>query len=217
MNGLKPTDSLQIPKKASKFILSNYNPQLSNTIIESFQIKMGDVILEKVKSIKYLGVMLDEEITWSDQIKYLSGKLSRSAGIFSKLRYYLNREVLLQTYHSLFNSHLQYAILCWGSASITSLSRLQVLQNRAIRNMTRSPRFFRLDNQYLNLRVLKVRDLYNLEVAKFMHSHFHGTLPRCFAPLFQEIGGLHRYDTRSTRRRNYEVVARRTTRGQKVY
>ena len=75
---------------------------------------MGDVVLEKVKSIKYLGVILDEKITWNDQIEYLSGKLSRSAGIFSKLRCYLNREVLLQIYQSLFKSHLQYAILCWG-------------------------------------------------------------------------------------------------------
>ena len=176
---------------------------------------MGNVILEKVKSIKYLGVMLEEKITWSNQIEYLSGKLSRCAGIFSKLRYYLNREVLLQTYHSLFNSHLQYAILCWGSASITSLSCLQVLQNRAIRNMTKSPRFFRLDNQYLNLRVLKVRDLYNLEIAKFMHSHFHNALPQCFVSFFREIRGLNHHDTRSSRRRNYEVHACRITRGQR--
>ena len=202
-------------KKASKFILSNYNPQISNTTLNAFQIRMGNVILEKVTSIKYLGVMLDEKINWCNQIEYLSGKLSRCAGIFSKLRYYLNREVLLQTYHSLFNSHLQYAILCWGSASVTSLSSLQVLQNRAIRNMTKSPRFFRLDNQYLNLRVLKVRDLYNLEVAKFMHSHFHNALPNCFVPFFREVRDFNHHDTRSSRRRNYNVQSCRTTLGQR--
>ena len=106
-------------------------------------------------------------LTWNDQIDYLSKKLSRSTGIFSKLRYYLDRTTLLQMYHSLFNSHLQYGILCWGSASATSLNKIQVLQNRAIRNMTKSPRFYRLDNHYLNLRILKVNDLFNLEVAKF--------------------------------------------------
>ena len=202
-------------KKASKFILSNYNPRLSNTIINSFRIRMGDVILEKVKSIKYLGVMLDEKITWNNQIEYLSGKLSRNAGIFSKLRYYLNNKVLLQMYHALFNSHLQYAILCWGSTSMTSLNRIQVLQNRAIRNMMKSPRFFRLDNHYLNLRILKVQDLYKLEVAKFMHSHFHGVLPNCFTSFFREIGNSNQHDTRSARSRNYGLLSCRTTRGQR--
>ena len=123
-------------------------------------------------------------MTWTKQIEYLLSKLSRSAGIFSKLRYYVNKEVLVQVYHAFFNSILQYAILCWGSTTNTNLNRLQVLQNRAIRNMSKCPKFFRLDNYYLNFRVLKVRDLYNLEVAKFMHGHFNNSLPNCFSSFF---------------------------------
>ena len=200
-------------KKASKFIVSRYDTSLRT--LNSFQIQMGDVVLENVKSIKYLGVMLDDEISWNNQIDKLSSKLSCSAGIFSKLRYYLDQRTLLQTYHSLFNSHLQYAILCWGSTSSTNLYRLQVLQNRAIRNMTKSPRYFRLDNHYLNLRILKVKDLYNLEAAKFMHSHFHQTLPVCFNSFFRERRNLMNRETRNTRNRNYDVISCRTTRGQR--
>ena len=93
----------------------------------NFHIKMGNVELERVSSVKYLGVLLDEKTTWENQIDYLAIKLSRSAGIFSKLSYYLNPKTLLEMYHALFNSRLQYAILCWGSASSTNLHRLQVL------------------------------------------------------------------------------------------
>ena len=118
---------------------------------------------------------------------HLSSKLSRSAGIFSKLRYYLNQKTLIEMYHALFNSHLQYAILCWGSTFVTNLHRLQVLQNRAIRNMMKAPRYFRLDNYYLNLRILKVCDLYNLEVAKFMHNHHNQLLPDCFSSFFTDV------------------------------
>ena len=39
--------------------------------------------------------------------------------------------------------------------------------------MTKAPVFFRLDNYYHNLRILKVQDLHQLELAKFMHSHFN--------------------------------------------
>ena len=173
-------------KKASNFILSKYNSESgplsdSDSVPSSnFLIKMGNVLLKNVKSVKYLGIMLDENLTWSEQIDYLSKKLSRSAGIFSKLRYYVNTNVLTKVYHALFNSHLQYAILCWGSTANLHINKLQVLQNRAIRNMTKSPRYYRLDNHYLNLRLLKVHDLYNLEVSKFMHGHFNDTLPNRF-------------------------------------
>ena len=200
-------------KKASKFLLSRYNNIRANRI-SSFRIKMGNIELERVKSVKYLGVMLDEGVTWSEQIDFLATKLSRSAGIFSKLRYYLNTKVLIEMYHALFNSHLQYAILCWGSTTSTNLNRLQILQNRAIRNITKSPRFFRLNNHYLNLRILKVRDLYNLEVAKFMHGHFHQTLPVCFSSFFKE-NDSHDHYTRSRSRRNYLAVNCRSARGQK--
>ena len=118
-------------------------------------------------------------------------------------------------YHSLFNSKLQYAILCWGSASATSISKLQVLQNKAIKNMNKAPRYYRLDNYFLNQRILKVHDLYNLEVAKFMHGHFHDLLPVCFAPFFVETRYLHNYSTRHSGSRNYNITTAKTSRGQK--
>ena len=131
--------------KASNFPLSQYG---TDSRVNSFFIKMGDVMLQKVSSVKYLGVILDEKVSWSDHMEYLTTKLSRNAGIFSKLRYYLNKETLIKVYHALFNSHLQYATLCWGTTNCTNLDRLQVLQNRAIRNMFKAPRYFRLDNYY---------------------------------------------------------------------
>ena len=185
-------------KKASNFILSDYTGNTS----PNFTIKMGNVLLKRVESVKYLGVMLDENISWSEQIEYLSTKLSRSAGIFSKLRYYLNKEVLIRVYHALFNSHLHYGILYWGSTNKTNMSRLQVLQNRAIRNITKAPRFYRLDNYYLNYRILKVQDLYELEIAKFMHGHYNKNLPLCFNTFFQLASNR---TTRNTENHNYYI------------
>ena len=176
---------------------------------------MGNVMLKRVFSVKYLGVMLDHNVTWNDQIEYLSSKLARSAGIFSKLRYYLDNSTLLQMYHALFNSHLQYAILCWGSTFATNLNRIQILQNRAIRNMMKAPRYFRLDNYFLNLRILKVHDLYKLEIAKFMHSHYNRTLPDCFSSIFHESGENHTYNLRSSDNIVYDTLRCRTARGQR--
>ena len=119
-------------------------------------------------------------------------------------------------YHALFNSHLQYGILCWGSTSVTNLNRLQVLQNRAIRNIMKAPRYFCLDNYYLNLRILKVHDLYKLEIAKFMHGHHNNLLPDIFSSFFQASGANHSHYTRSAENINYNIQHCRPARGQKV-
>ena len=100
---------------------------------------MGNAVLEQVKSVKYLGVMLHKQVTWANQIEYIKPQLSRSAGIFSKLRYYLNTETRMEMYHALFNSHLLYALLYWGSVCPTTLNCLQIVQNKAMRNMMKSP------------------------------------------------------------------------------
>ena len=68
-------------KKASNFLLSEYyKDNLYNS--NSFNIIMGNVSLRRVDNVKYLGVILDANVTWTDQIEYLASKLSRSSGIF---------------------------------------------------------------------------------------------------------------------------------------
>ena len=199
-------------KKASNFLLSHCTLK---SLTANFSITMGNVRLKRVSCVKYLGVYLDEMVTWTDQIEYLSAKLSQSAGIFSKLRHYLNMKTLIQMYHSLFNSRLQYAILCWGSTSSTNIDRLQVLQNRAITNMTKRTRYSSLDFHYLNLRILKVNDLFKLENAKFMHGHHHNLLPVCFSSFFIDMANFHPLNTRSNESGNYDVRGFRSSRGQR--
>ena len=199
-------------KKASNFLLSHCT---NKSLTTSFNIQMGSVQLKRVESVKYLGVILDDKVSWSEQINYLSKRLSCAAGIFSKLRYYIDTKTMIEMYHALFNSKLQYAILCWGATSASYISKLQVLQNKAIRNMNKAPRYYRLDNYYLNQRILKVHDLYELEIGKFMHGHFHGNLPTCFSSFFIESRYVHPYSTRHSDYRNYNVSNFRTNRGQR--
>ena len=51
--------------------------------------------------------------------------------------------------------------------------------------------------------------------AKFMHGHFHGLLPVCFASFFVESRYLHSYHTRHSALRNYNVTNFKTSKGQK--
>jgi len=54
--------------------------------------------LERVDSYKYLGVIIDDKLSWGPQIKYINGKLRKMIYVFSQLKHILNLKELTMTY-----------------------------------------------------------------------------------------------------------------------
>ena len=138
---------------------------------------------------------LDENFNWLPHITNLKAKLASSVGIISKLRYYVETKILIQVYHALLASRIHYAITCWGAASNTILSPIKVLQNRAIRFISRASRYTRLDVAYLNLRLLRFEDVYKLKVVQFMYDYHQNSFPPFFDNYFQNTRNTHNYPT----------------------
>ena len=97
---------------------------------------MNRKALQQKDHVKYLGILLDEHLNWKYQIKNVSVKVSRGVGILAKLRPFLKEKLLRNIYHSLVYSHLSYGVQAWGSADPTSLRKINVLQNKAVRIMS---------------------------------------------------------------------------------
>ena len=64
---------------------------------------------------KFLGVLLDETLSWRSHLIELSRKLARSVGIFYKLRHYVPLDTLISIYYALFYPFLIYGIVVWGA------------------------------------------------------------------------------------------------------
>ena len=63
-------------------------------------------------------------------------KLKRSLGILSKIRYYVDINILTGQYYALIYPFLTYAIIAWGNTYSTTLKPLYVLQKKALHLMT---------------------------------------------------------------------------------
>lgn len=83
----------------------------------------------------YLGLTLDENLTWENHLHGLILKLSRSTGILAKLRHYLDYKTLISVYHALFESHVKYCLLTLGHTTRELLDKIEKLQNKALRIM----------------------------------------------------------------------------------
>ena len=98
------------------------------------QLAINGVPIELVKEFNFLGIMLDECMTWNAHINKISSKLSCAIGTFRRLKRFLPFFILKTLYSSLFLSYVNYGILLWGP----NLNRIEKLQKWALRTITNS-------------------------------------------------------------------------------
>jgi len=101
-------------------------------------------------------------------------------------------------YFSLVYPHLQYAIGAWGSATKTSLHRLNTIHNKIIKTISWSSHRCHVTPLYSQLNLLKLEDIHQLEIAKLMHNFHNNRMPNTFDRLFTAVNSVHTHETRSS-------------------
>ena len=99
-------------------------------LLTKFLIKKHKV--ERVESIKFLGVLLDENLPWKDRIKYIENKVAKNIGLLYRAKLFLDKNSLLTLYHSYIHTYLNYSNLSWGSTNRTILKKLLSQQKHVV-------------------------------------------------------------------------------------
>ena len=173
------------------------------------------------RKIKYLGLIIDDRLTWKFHINELCKKLNRSIGMLYKIRQYCPISVLKSLYHSLFGSHLSYGLSVWGNADLIYLDKIYKLQKRAVRAITFSD--YRASSLPIlkKLEILSVKDLFEYKISSLMWDYDHNTLPPSLAIQFSRINTLHNHQTRTATSGKLEIKSTNTkkhgTKSFKIY
>ena len=121
-------------------------------------------LIDKVSQYQYLGILLDEKLTFIPYLKNLRFRLSKLVGI----TYYIGKLLDIKTsktfYHSVVKSIIQYNIPFWGSSFVSYTALIQICQNKIIRNLFRN-KLPELSTSQLfsECNIFKIIDLYKLE------------------------------------------------------
>ena len=105
----------------------------SQRIVQNPNLVINNIPIQRVTEARFLGVILDEKLTWSHHIKALKSKLSRYVGIMYKIKRFIPIEVRIQIYHSFVQSHLNFCSLVWGFSSKSNIEALFAKQKKGIR------------------------------------------------------------------------------------
>ena len=140
-------------------------------------------------------------------------KIKRSVGILSKLRYYVNTDILCNLYCALIYPLLIYGMVSWENTYQTTLQPIIVLQKKALRIITFS-KFQEPSSPLFNFfSSLKLVDLISLHTLILMYQYHNQLLPSTFDNFFTPVAQIHSYNTRSAARQTYYLPSIRTNYG----
>ena len=93
---------------------------------------VGGQQINRSQHVQFLGVTVDEYLSWKEHLSNVCTKVSRSVGVISKLRHFLPQYTLVTLYNAIVMPHLMYCNIAWGHTFRTHVHKLQVLQKRLL-------------------------------------------------------------------------------------
>ena len=136
---------------------------------------------------------VDSTLTWKLHITQLSKKLSRSVGIFFKVKHYATPKTLKLLYYSLFYCFVSFGISVWGLTHPAILEPLCKIQKKVVRAFTLSDKHSHSSPLFHYLELLKLRDIHSLNLLYLVYEcRFHAPiLP--FKEFFIPLASIHDY------------------------
>ena len=126
-------------------------------------------------------------------------QFARYSGLFYRICNLAPNHILLMLYYSLVYSRIQYGIILWGSTFKSVLREVEVRLNNIVRTIIGSRKFDHITPLFKRLKFLKLHDIYQLELGKFMYQLNWNKLPIIIQSLFTKIEDLHKYNTRQAK------------------
>jgi hypothetical protein len=179
-------------KKTKILFIRNKNSNSDET-----PIKFNGNIIEQVKSFKYLGLIIDQKLNWSDHIEYVKNKISPIIGILYRGKQIIQTNMRKSIYFSFIHSHLVYVCALWGNANLNVINQLQILQNRALKIIFNKPFLYSTINLYKETQILNVDKIYFKEIVLLMYK-IENNLIKCNIQL-QTNSDIHMHFTRNAR------------------
>ena len=177
-------NKLSLNVEKTKFMIFR---SVNNRIDENPIIKIGKKTIQRAKFVKFLELLLDENLSWKFHLKELSKKLARTCCVISKVKSLLSPDVLLCLYNSFFMSFAQYGIIVWGNTLASYTNPVYKLQKKLVRIISSQP---------ASLELLRITDVFQLKLLTFVFETVNRISPRCFDDFFLLNSSVHEYNTR---------------------
>ena len=205
--------SLNLSK--TKSMIFSLNHQTRGRMLS---LSFDGTLVDTITSTTFLGVKIDNSLTWSNHISHVCSKIAKSIGILKKVSNIFNQATLLGLYNSFILPYLNYCNIIWGNAAEIHLKRILILQKRAVRIICKLAFLDHCDPAFSTCQILKIKDLFTFSTAIFFFKINSNLFPpnfsiSIFSPILTTTDRGH--DTRGTRQHRFILPRCRTALRQK--
>lgn len=159
-------------------------------------VKIDGETVECVKSIKYLGVVIDDKLTFRDHIDHTVKKIARKYGVLCRLAKDLTQWSLIHLYKTLISPHFDFCPSIIYLANEQQMYRLQKLQNKIMRIILRCNRRTSVRLMLDTLQWLSVRQRVTFLTLLLIHRIANGTAPEYLSSRIVRGRDIHQHRTR---------------------
>lgn len=187
--------SLHIGKTNSMLICNRQKQRHLQT--NQLSINLEGQNLAQVDHLPYLGVELDNHLSFNPQLDKTCNKISRALGVLKRASKHLPIESRTTLYNTLVLPHFDYACTVWSNTSMTNLTRLQRLQNRGMRILLKEGPRAHITDMLVQLKWMSVKQRLQLKLSTLMYNITHNQTP-AYMRNFCEIRSQHTHNTRAS-------------------
>ena len=125
--------------------------------------------IDVVSTVKYFGIIFDNQLLFKQHIQMLESEVSRYVGILLKLKSILAKYILRKIYYAFIHSYLNYGLIIWSATSASNFSKLCRIQNKALRAIIGTDWREHAPHFYAAQKILQLSKLITYAIAKFMY------------------------------------------------
>ena len=154
-------------------------------------------VIKRLSSIKFIGILLDENLSWKEHLKSTENKVAKNIGLIYKAKPNLNKDSLLALCFCYIHSYINYANLVWGRTNRTYLRKINSQQKYSLRVIHNESGFCHSKELSGFCEILNVYKLNILNTAVLMHKIKSRTALSSFLEKIEQLA--HSHPTRFSR------------------
>ena len=136
--------------------------------------------IEKVENTKFLGIKIDDKLTWKNHIEYINSKINKSIGILLRIKHIVNKQWRIRLYKSFILPYLNYCNIVWASTFKNSLKLLVKSQKKALKIALNLPYLTPSIEVFQLAKVQSVFEINQIHMLIFMYKFINNLLPSSF-------------------------------------
>ena len=191
-------NKLSINESKTKYMIYDFRARKEKLKdARNTKLTMNKTLLQEIDKIRFLGVIINNKLTWDDHKYHIKSKVCKAMGMLYSSRDILKNSDIINIYNSFIQPYFNYCITLWGASIRSKTDTLTVLQNKLLRIMFSCKRTTDAWEYDKNNQILQIEQLYLLEIAKLCFKHHTNTIPDSLSMTMPDI--CNERTTRQTR------------------